>query len=1279
MKNLMRLAVLALLPILTVGIFSPPASAQQQNVAMPSGYFRLTTMFREDAGECLEGNQFNGSAKAGAAFMDSCQDVSGQLWRAIDQGNGYFRLTTQFREGFDECLEGNQFNGTVKDGAAFMDSCQNVSGQLWRAVPAGDGYFRLTTMFREEFNECLEGNQFNGSVKAGAAFMDACQNVTGQLWKVVAADASNAQANANQVVTGNGATATMPVGFSLPEGTRFNADGSAILIDGLQITAIEAMTGIIVSEVEAGCQDTDVDPVNVLHTAIAGGFENTRYLTETCVEFSRGHYWYYYWAESLEQSMISALEGCERSASENPRDFGGGVTRGCFITRQSEFIGVKTGQTSMTTVEVSATARFSLTSHFERMVSVVDLNACGVENRGGGGFGERRVRTNSHGDVHIFTPDGLTYDFQSEGEFVLIASMDETVAVHTRQTIEPSNPGVSSNTAVAFKVGQDVVEFYSDKDGQRLYVNGQATDMPTAALGLPGGGSIEPDGMGKSGPRFLINWAGGAFTARVNLYAQFLNVGVAGSGGVYSGLIGNLDGNPQNDMLPRGGGALICPQASVDDLIRYGDSWRVSREETLLRAELVEIQDVLVTDIVSGERYTIDTALSRTIEQNFIGLGGEVEIDVSTLAITLSSLYEVTEEVAVTAISTFFGRENLTLTDTISVSTMETQITTYRESYERVSIETIEETVRAKAQRICQASGVTDELALVNCVLDVVSTKNETYVESAISFEETIIDIPREQRWSATTFGNVLSPNVILSEERVIEIVGSPEVVPDITTLVFDWSAPVEEKIVTMVTSNITSTFNQTACAAVNPPTPVEELEKQPQAGGVAIFCATHARGQTVTVSLGRTLDEALAKAQASCPVEAQSRSELWGDVIIPCREIGRGERSFDFGDGVLSIGRDVTITEITRIVTKEQVPPGLSLTFDPGLSADCMDGEIVPLNGLTVVEGVLQYVENAASEFQEMCTGTEIKETEDDILLQATCLTEAASDARTSAISLLGVAAMQALVEHPKCAPPEPEQPEIPDQPAPEVCTADPATAGLPEPEAFTPVTDDGLPSDFPDSGDFVLVRNIEAGIEIHARREAWIADMNQSVFTALQVQIGGDSVEIYATPSEKMLINGVAPENAGVAVEGNVILLPGGGRIAVEAETEALVLEWPATSFAMAVRIFPKSHIMPIIRRDPALSYEGLVRFTEDWILDSEGSGFSQAPSSNPNCNSCRTSSPPQEEWSVVGVPQPNFGPEEPETPETPETPEVAEPPANPEGPSPFDVLRMLIAPEQ
>ena len=36
--------------------------------------------------------------------------------------------------GDDECFDGNKADSSFRDGSAFMDSCQNVSGQFWEVV-----------------------------------------------------------------------------------------------------------------------------------------------------------------------------------------------------------------------------------------------------------------------------------------------------------------------------------------------------------------------------------------------------------------------------------------------------------------------------------------------------------------------------------------------------------------------------------------------------------------------------------------------------------------------------------------------------------------------------------------------------------------------------------------------------------------------------------------------------------------------------------------------------------------------------------------------------------------------------------------------------------------------------------------------------------------------------------------------------------------------------------------------------------------------------------------
>ena len=145
----------------------------------PEKHFQLTTQFRESNNECLVANS-NGTS----ASMMECKNHLGQWWKATATENGYFKLTTQASQSKKECLESGVNGPDVRNRVgAYMYSCANESGQFWKATPVGNGYFKLTSMFRENHNECLEGNQKAGS-KNGVAFMDTCQNVSGQLWKI---------------------------------------------------------------------------------------------------------------------------------------------------------------------------------------------------------------------------------------------------------------------------------------------------------------------------------------------------------------------------------------------------------------------------------------------------------------------------------------------------------------------------------------------------------------------------------------------------------------------------------------------------------------------------------------------------------------------------------------------------------------------------------------------------------------------------------------------------------------------------------------------------------------------------------------------------------------------------------------------------------------------------------------------------------------------------------------------------------------------------------------
>ena len=149
-------------------------------------YYKLQTAFLIGDNKCLEGNKIGANATlGGATFMDNCQTVTGQSWKFVDIGNGYYHLQTQFTEGDNLCLEGNLITPTSElGGASFMAPCGNFSGQAWKILADDDtGYFRLQTQGLENDNRCLEGNKLDpASTLEGASFMDTCQDVSGQLW-----------------------------------------------------------------------------------------------------------------------------------------------------------------------------------------------------------------------------------------------------------------------------------------------------------------------------------------------------------------------------------------------------------------------------------------------------------------------------------------------------------------------------------------------------------------------------------------------------------------------------------------------------------------------------------------------------------------------------------------------------------------------------------------------------------------------------------------------------------------------------------------------------------------------------------------------------------------------------------------------------------------------------------------------------------------------------------------------------------------------------------------
>ena len=194
---------------------------------------------------------------------------------------------------------------------------------------------------------------------------------------------------------------------------------------------------------------------------------------------------------------------------------------------------------------------------------------------------------NSHGDVHITTPDGLTYDFQAAGEFLLLESSDESVVIQTRQEWWERNPRVSVNTAAAMNVDGTTVGFYLTPELGVWLDDTKTSTQNGVPVALPGGGAICRITGDSAGSTFRVTWANGFFAGVRMVNGSHIDVGVsrgsASGSMVFQGLIGNLDGNSGNDLRVRGGEALAGPLVFTELYGTFGHSWRIEGSESLFR------------------------------------------------------------------------------------------------------------------------------------------------------------------------------------------------------------------------------------------------------------------------------------------------------------------------------------------------------------------------------------------------------------------------------------------------------------------------------------------------------------------------------------------------------------------------------------------------------------------------------------------------------------------------------------------------------------------------
>jgi hypothetical protein len=190
----------------------------------------------------------------------------------------------------------------------------------------------------------------------------------------------------------------------------------------------------------------------------------------------------------------------------------------------------------------------------------------------------------SLGDTHLTTFNGLHYDFQASGDF-LLAEAGPEFSVQTRQASgAPTWPNAAVNKAVATKMGKTTVAVCLAPT--RVLIDGRPHSLADhQSVSLP-----DDITLSRAGDLYIIQRVNGdSVRALLNHGAQpqydWINVSVylgdRSQTPKVRGLLGNPDGDP--NLIALSDGIVLKEPVSFEVLYhRYGESWRVPLRASLL-------------------------------------------------------------------------------------------------------------------------------------------------------------------------------------------------------------------------------------------------------------------------------------------------------------------------------------------------------------------------------------------------------------------------------------------------------------------------------------------------------------------------------------------------------------------------------------------------------------------------------------------------------------------------------------------------------------------------
>ncbi len=176
-----------------------------------------------------------------------------------------------------------------------------------------------------------------------------------------------------------------------------------------------------------------------------------------------------------------------------------------------------------------------------------------------------------YGDPHIVTLDGLKYTFNGRGEFVMIESSDNSFTLHGRMdTILTSEgmptPGTVFTSLVARQNQTNTtVQFNLRPTGVRIRLDGTVVSFGdleqiiTEYISLSTNGDNTVSAVFSEGAKMEIKTENGIISVMLITLPSSLK-------GKTRGLMGNFNGDPNDDLVPRSDTKPISPTSSLEDI-----------------------------------------------------------------------------------------------------------------------------------------------------------------------------------------------------------------------------------------------------------------------------------------------------------------------------------------------------------------------------------------------------------------------------------------------------------------------------------------------------------------------------------------------------------------------------------------------------------------------------------------------------------------------------------------------------------------------------------------